>query len=193
MDIMFLRNISALLNNGYIPEEFCYRWSANQNYGNNAFLRLGQYSENSHALLARCNEINTCYPRDVFQFDQNTDIDLMVLPCSFFDPLLPHHDRKDNYSAAPFRQFGDFFRRFGWTFKQKPNINSYVDFFPGAFAYHWHNFWDAREYEDSYFGFFNREFDRLIREKLGIEIPPVHDADLVRESATDDRPAQQYK
>ena len=84
---------------------------------------------------------------------------------------LSSHDRRDNYNDAPFDRFESFFRKFGWRFKRNPTVRSYRDFFPGAFAYHWHNFWDAREHKDSYFGLFNREFDIILREKLGIEIP----------------------
>ena len=36
------------------------------------------------------------------------------------------------------------------------------DFFPGSFAYHWHNGWKEPEHEASYFGLFNREFDQRL-------------------------------
>jgi hypothetical protein len=54
-------------------------------------------------------------------------------------------------------------------FRRRPDIQSHKDFFPGAFTYHWHNFWDAPEHKDSYFGFFNEEFDRILEDKLGIQ------------------------
>lgn len=171
MDMMFLRDMSAPLGNKHFHEEYCYRWSAHLPYGNSAVLRLRQHSDTARTLLVICGEAGSCRPKNVLRFEDNADLDLLVLPCSFFDPLWPHHDGKDNYGTAPFRRFGDFFRKFGWWFKQNPAVRSYRDFFPGAFAYHWHNFWDVREHKDSYFGLFNREFDIILREKLGIEIP----------------------
>ncbi len=44
----------------------------------------------------------------------------------------------------------------------------YRDFFPGAFAYHWHGYWDAPEHQDSYFGLFRREIDRALEERLAL-------------------------
>jgi hypothetical protein len=171
MDTMFLRDMSALLRNEHLNDEFCYRWSAHLPYGNSAVLRLRQYSETARTLLVKCGEVGSCRPMNVLRFEDNADLDLLVLPCPFFDPLWPHHDRRDIYNDAPFDRFEGFFRKFNWRFRQNPTVRSYLDFFPGAFAYHWHNFWDAREHKDSYFGLFNREFDIILREKLGIDLP----------------------
>jgi hypothetical protein len=171
MDVMFLRDFSVLHHNASFRDEFCYRWSAHISYANSAVLRLNQESDTAHALLVRCGEVGSCRPKNVLRFKDNVDLDIVVLPCPFFDPLWPHRDGKDNYKTAPFQRFGDFFRKFGWRFKRNPTVRSYRDFFPGAFAYHWHNFWDAREHKDSYFWLFNREFDIILREKLGIDLP----------------------
>lgn len=178
MDTMFLRDMSSLLRNGQFDSEFCYRWSAYQNYGSSAVFRLRQLSETGYNLLLRCREVGSCHPRRVLRFEDNVDLDLMVLPCPFFDPLWPHYDRMDKYISAPFNRFQDFFRKFDWWFRQNRNLRTYRDFFPGAFTYQWHNFWNAREHKDSYFGFFNREFDILLSERLGIEIPSWSDADI---------------
>jgi hypothetical protein len=64
---------------------------------------------------------------------------------------------------------GDFFRKFDFRFRRNPAVLSYRNFFPGAFAYQWHNYWNAREHIDSYFGIFNQEFDNILRERLAIE------------------------
>jgi hypothetical protein len=173
MDMMFLRDFDALRRTRYFHDEFCYRWSSHVSYANSAVLRLNQHSDTARAILIKCCEVGCCRPRNVLRFEDNADLDITVLPCPFFDPLWPHHDRQDYYKTAPFRQFGDFFRKFGWRFRHIPAVRSYRDFFPGAFAYHWHNFWDAREYEDSYFGLFNKEFDIILEEKLGVR-PPAH-------------------
>jgi len=171
MDTMFLRDMSMLLRNEHFDCEFCYRWSAHISHGNSAVIRLRQHSEAARTLLVKCGEVGSCRPKHVLRFGDNADLDLLVLPCPFFDPLWPYHDRQDNYKDAPFDRFAGFFRKFGWRFKRNPAVRSYRDFFPGAFAYHWHNCWDEREHPDSYFGLFNREFDIILREKLGINLP----------------------
>ena len=76
-----------------------------------------------------------------------------------FDPLSPHADGKSRLEGAPYDGFDGFFRKFGWRFRQRREIGSYRDFFRGAFAYHWHNLWDAPEHERSYYGLFEREID----------------------------------
>jgi hypothetical protein len=103
----------------------------------------------------------------VLRFADNADLDLLVLPCPFFDPLLPHHDGRDRYEHAPFKRFDGFFRRFGWLHRRDETIRSYRNFFPGAFTYHWHNQWNAREHGKSYFGLFEREFDAILEARRG--------------------------
>jgi hypothetical protein len=169
MDMMFLRDMRALLCSGQLHDEFCYQWSSHMRYGNSAFLRLRERGRTASALLAQCAAAGSCHPRHAIAFGENSDVDLLVLPCFTFDPLWPHHDRQDSYGAAPFNRFEDFFRKFGFWFRRRPGVQSYRDFFPGAFTYHWHNFWDVPERKHSYFGFFNSEFDRILREKLGID------------------------
>ena len=108
-------------------------------------------------MLERCAALGTCHPRNVLRFDECRDLELLVLPCGYFDPLWPHHDRQERLRSAPFNRFGDFFRAFGPFFRAKRGVRSLRDFFPGAFAYHWHNFWEAPEVESSYFGRFAAE------------------------------------
>jgi hypothetical protein len=168
MDTMFLRDMGPLFRDPRLPDEFCYRWSVSTPYGNSAILRLRQHGELAAALMSKCDEYNSCRPHHVLRFAENQDLDLTVLPCAFFDPLWPRHDREDKYASAPFHRFEDFFRRFGWRHRRKSSIRSYRDFFPGAFTYHWHNCWDADEHSDSYFGLFNREFDEILERALDV-------------------------
>ncbi|HEY7535740.1 MAG TPA: glycosyltransferase, partial [Thermodesulfobacteriota bacterium] len=177
MDIMFLRNMHTLFCNEYWQGEFCYRWSAHLPYGNSAVLRLRQYSDIAHSLLDICGKVNSCDPRSVLRFEENRALDLLVLPCVFFDPLWPHYDRRDRYDAAPFHSFKDFFQRFDTYFRRNLAIRSYRDFFPGAFAYHWHNCWNAQEHKDSYFGLFNQEFDYILRDRLDIKVANHQESD----------------
>jgi hypothetical protein len=165
-DTMFLRDLGPLSAENGFAREFCYRWSVDRPYGNGAVLRLRPRSETATSLLARCIVESSCHPHDAFRFEGGEALDLLVLPCVIFDPLWPHHDRKNRYLAAPYATFGDFFRPFDGTFRRDEQIRSYRDFFHGAFTYHWHNFWGAPEYRDSYFGLFNEEFDAVLRERL---------------------------
>jgi glycosyl transferase-like sugar-binding protein len=169
MDTMFLRDLRPLLQDPRFTDEFCYRWSGHRPYGNSAILRLRARSETARALLVRCAEVGSCRPRHVLDFAANAHLDLLVLPCAFFDPLWLHHDRRDWYSAAPFTRWEDFFQRVPWRARIWPARRSLRGFFPGAFSYHWHNCWGAPEAEDSYFGLFDREFDRILRDRLGIQ------------------------
>ncbi|WP_052496161.1 hypothetical protein [Pedobacter lusitanus] len=63
---------------------------------------------------------------------------------------------------APFDDFPGFFKQFDQQFTNRLSINSYKDFFPGCYAYHWHNHWKDAEYENSYFGIFEKNFDDLL-------------------------------
>lgn len=166
-DTVFLRDLRVVLDDGRFGPEFCYRWSAGRPHANSAVLRLRPGSATASALLAECDARDSCRPRDILVIDRHQNLDLVVLPAAFFDPLWPHRDGADRYAAAPFDRFSDFFRRFGRGFERRPWIHSFRDFFPGALTYHWHGNWKAREHADSYFGLLEREFDSIVRHRLG--------------------------
>jgi hypothetical protein len=159
VDLMFLRDLRPLLTRPGAGE-FCSSWSADRPFANSAVLRLRQGGETAWKLLERCAALGSCDPRAVLRLDECQDLDLLVLPCGFFDPLWPHRDQRERLRRPPFDRFGDFFRAFGLSFRRKRWIRSSRDFFPGAFAYHWHNCWDAEEVERSYFGRFAAELAR---------------------------------
>jgi len=158
LDTMLLRDLRELRAQPFMTDEYSYRWSAHLPYGNNAVLRFNRGSENALKLLERAVEVGTCTPQEILKFEGGEHIDLLILPCPFFDPLWPHFDGRSRLEDAPFDGWDGFFRRFGWRFRRRRDIDSYRDFFPGAFAYHWHNQWQAPEHEPSYFGMFDREF-----------------------------------
>jgi hypothetical protein len=161
MDLLFLRDCSPLMQAPARPE-FCYRWSARQPYANSAVLALEPGSDTARALLERCRQRHSCRPRDVLRFDTEPALDLLVLPCAYFDPLWPVRDGHDSTSRVPFRAFDDFFRPFGWRVPRPAALPTIETFFPGAFAYHWHNGWNLREHEHSFFGALERDvYDRL--------------------------------
>jgi hypothetical protein len=162
LDTMLIRDLGELFSQPFMTDDLCYRWSAHLPYGNNAVLRFQRESENAWKLMERSIEMGTCNPREVLLFEGAEDIDLTVLPCAFFDPLWPHFDGQCRFEGAPFDTFDGFFRKFSWRFRPGSRANSYRAFFPGAFAYHWHNQWDEAEHERSYFGRFDREFDAML-------------------------------
>lgn len=167
VDTMFLRDLHAL---PWKTEEFCYRWSANLPWATHAVSSLRKGSSTARALVRRSAELGSWLPWHVLQFEGTEDIDLLVLPCVVFDPLWPHNDKLDRYGASPLRTFDDFFREWGWRFRRRRGVESHQEFFAGAFAYQWHNRWAAAERARSYFGFFDREFDLMLADKLGIEL-----------------------
>ena len=74
----------------------------------------------------------------------NYDIPLLVLPCSWFDP---------NWIQNDFQmEWDDFFK----TTERQSNFHV---FFHGSFCYHWHNRWDHKVEENSFFDKLCKEID----------------------------------
>jgi hypothetical protein len=169
MDTMFLRDLGPLLRDARFGDEFCYQWSLRP-FANTAMLALREGSATAEGLLVRCRELGSCSPRDVIRFDGTSHLGLLVLPVAFFDPLWAHHDGEERYLRAPFSHFKGFFKPI--RFPRRAAVRSYRDFFPGAFAYHWHNCWDVPEDTSSYFGRFDRELDTVLRDRLGSALTP---------------------
>jgi hypothetical protein len=179
MDTMFLRDLGPLLRDPRVGDEFCYQW-ATRPFGNSAVFALRQGSATAEALLRRCAELGTCRPQPVLDFAA-PGIDLLVLPCAFFDPLWGHHDGRERAADAPFARFDEFFTP---VEPAPPCLApvSYRNFFRGAFTYHWHNCWAAPEAESSYFSRFDRELDEVLRHRLAVEPPSARDLTSSRRS-----------
>lgn len=161
-DTMFLRDFFDLYDNLTDSNQYCYRWSSHMPYANSAVLRLKSNSSCARALLEKCSAVRNCGPRSVLRFEHDCYPDFSVLPCALFDPLWPHNDKQEKLEHAPFNRFADFFKPFGVFFRRQKDIESISQFFPGAFAYHWHNQWQAPEVQNSYFGLFNDQFDQIL-------------------------------
>jgi hypothetical protein len=160
MDTMLVRDFGPLV--AAFDDDFCYRWSAHMNYGNSAVLRLRKHSPVAWRILEHCAVQGSCRPRHVLNFAEQGDVDLLVLPCAAFDPLWPHVDSKDTSRSTPFDEFVQFFQPRSALPRKTASVHCLADFFPGSFAYHWHNCWKEPEHEGSYFGLFNREFDERL-------------------------------
>ena len=153
LDVMFLKDLGILLNS-----EFCYAWEK-QNYANSALLNLKKKSYISNYILEKSVNNNTVFPWDIFDYSDPLLRGLLVLPSAFFDPIWQGLKAEE----YPFVEFQKFFSPFDHTFTNKFNILTYKDFYTGCFAYHWHNQWNVTEYENSFFGIFDKEFSKILR------------------------------
>jgi hypothetical protein len=170
MDTLLLRDLTILLDSPSGNRPFCYCWSG-ESVATNAISRLERESTLGIELMAHARSIGSCHPRQLLRHADHDGLDLLELPCPFFDPLWLHFDRWNRFRQAPFDRFSDFFRPFGWFYRRQPGLNSIRDFFPGAFAYQWHGLWRAREAANSYFGMFENEIDGLLAEKFSAQAP----------------------
>lgn len=151
MDTMFLRDIS-----GFFEQDFCYCWEY-QPYANSAIMYAEKDSSNMEYLVKKAVRIKSTQPWSLFNYEDRNLASMAVYPCYLFDPLW-ENVTKD----VPFPVFSDFFRPFDAYFKKREDINSIKDFFPNSYAYEWHNRWGMPTCENSYYGIFNRELNKLL-------------------------------
>lgn len=152
LDVMFCRDFRPLLMRG----EFTYAWEK-QPYANSALLFLTKQSYLSDMILKTVRRRLSSTPWVVFRYDNLALKKMTVYPCAMFDPLWNGY-----CDGMPIKEFSDFFKEFDDNFIKDTRIKSYKDFFSGIYAYHWHNKWDCQEYENSYFGTFEKEFNELL-------------------------------
>jgi hypothetical protein len=133
LDCFFLRNFSPLLR---IVEDYpaVYTWEL-QPYPNNAVF-ISPIKENPK-LKAFIEYMYNKRAGWGFQQENvifDTPVDLLVLPCSWFDP---------GWITNPYNiSFG--------TFMAQTNKKVTLDtFFKGSFCFHWHNRWDVPIHETS--------------------------------------------
>jgi hypothetical protein len=149
LDVVFLRDLGPLRNLG----PFCYQWSG-EPHANNAVLYLEAVSKLTTQILKRCRKKRSFRPWEVLRKDAGELRDLLLLPCAFFDPLWLRFDGHDPEAHVPFSHFDSFFN----TSEDASPAAVDERFFPGAFAYHWHNRWDAKEEEGSWFSALQSRF-----------------------------------
>jgi hypothetical protein len=168
LDMLFLRDFLELA--AVLPQpEFCYQWSA-QRHGNSAILKLERGSEAVLRTVETAAKRKSCHPRTLFQMD-DTELNLLMLPGPFFDPVWLLRDGKDQSRPSPFSTFSDFFMPLGPEALRK-KFTAMADFWESCFCYHWHNQWGAPETGDSLAGYWNRLVDRALRDRHGIHAAP---------------------
>lgn len=145
LDVMFKRDMARFLH-----EDFCYCWE-NQPFANNAILYMKKGSDIMQIIATKAVKRKTTQPWIIFNYEDKSLAGLTVYPAYVFDPMWFVTEN------PPMKDFPDFFRPF--SDELKPCCQSYKDFFPNAYAYHWHNCWKAPDVDNSYYGIFNKEFD----------------------------------
>ena len=128
LDVLFLKDLRPLCN-----VEFCYQWS-NRPFANNAIMHAFKGSPDIRFLLERGLKINSLRPAKLFRFAELKGRlnQWVVFPSFLFDPVWICNDlrkKQNNYC----NRVDDFFK------KEIPI--KLADFFPEAYAYHWHNRW----------------------------------------------------
>ena len=153
LDVMFCRDFSDLLKRG----EFTYAWEK-QPFANTAILYLNKQSYLSEMIINIVRKKLSSQPWVVFRYEIKELSKMIIYPCAMFDPLWNGY-----CEGMPIKRFDEFFREFDCEFKRMESIKSHKDFFPGIYAYHWHNCWDYPEKNNSYFGIFEEEFNSILQ------------------------------
>jgi hypothetical protein len=129
LDCFILRNFDPIFSN--FENEICvYQWE-NQYYPNNAiYISLEPKSLKMKKNIEFIIERNCGWGFQEAQLTYNLPLDMLVLPCSWFDA---------NWIDNPYNiercNFDNFFKN---TDKQY----NFDNFFNGSFCYHWHNNWN---------------------------------------------------
>ena len=160
LDMMFLKNFEPLLG-----DEFCYAWEF-EPYANSAILSLAKNGKLANYLLEKTKHSEIYHPTFTFRYSDKKLSSLLVYPCTFFDPIwMPFNSL---LNQIPFSTFDGFFKEFNESYIKIDHINSYKHFFPGCYTYHWHNQWNSNEYENSYFGIFDKEFEEILNSRFNM-------------------------
>jgi hypothetical protein len=164
LDVLFLRNMFDLWH--ATPEqEFCYQWSS-QRYGNSAVLSLLKEGKTPLYLIEKAIRCHSFRPMKLLKEADNT-LDLLMLPCPFFDPAWRHTEKKDEVGYCPIGAFTDFFLAHNPE-DMNALFSAVQEFLYPCFAYHWHNQWDVLEIRNSLAGYYNHKIDSILRQKYSL-------------------------
>jgi hypothetical protein len=143
MDVVLLRSLGAL-----VDREFIYQWEDFQDRYNGAVMHVTRGSRFARELVDGVMEL----PAGGFAWGQGNlkravdrGCDITVWPCAFFDAEWQDQHVFTGFSRPP----------------------TPPDLYDGAFAWHWHNQWDARIEPGSRFQLLESRIDRRLAE-LGI-------------------------
>jgi hypothetical protein len=135
LDCLFLRNFDPIFKN-YEDDICVYQWE-NQNYPNNAiFISLEPECDKLKNNIDFIIKRNKGWGFQEARLTYDLPLDILVLPCSWFDAgWIKTNDTKSG-------SFKDFFNNVDKEY-------NFDNFFKGAFCYHWHNKWNLHIEENS--------------------------------------------
>jgi len=134
LDIFFLRSFDPLFYN-YENEICVYNWE-NQQYPNNAiFISLKPYSVKMKKNIEFIIQRNQGWGFQEANLTFDLPLDILVLPCSWFDPDWIYN----SYDTKGVSTF----------FENTDREYTFDTFFKGSFCYHWHNQWNKEIGENS--------------------------------------------
>lgn len=148
LDCLITRSFDPLFS-AHGNEICVYNWE-NQPYPNGAiYISLEPRSERMKRNIEFIIERGRGWGFQEAQLTFDTTLDMLVLPCSWFDP---------SWISNPLNiGFDSFFKETekGYTFEK---------FFPGIFCYHWHNQWNVMPHKSSPF----MQLANILNEKLSL-------------------------
>lgn len=148
IDTLFLRDMTSLFDG----DEFVAAWER-QRYASNAFVYLRKGSLLTEAVVKKALKGRCFQPWFLFDYDNWYMRYLKVYPCCYFDPLWMGY-----VDGMPIREFDGLFT----DQEDSVSCRTYQEFFPGSYAFDWHNRWGKEIAESSYFTRFEAEFDALL-------------------------------
>jgi Glycosyltransferase sugar-binding region containing DXD motif len=136
LDCFFLRNFDPIFHN-YENEICVYQWE-NQNYPNGAiYISLEPKSEKMKNNILFIIDRNRGWGFQEANLTYDLPVDLLVLPCSWFNGCWIENPYKIYISGN------------NLFFENSEKTYNFENFFKGSFCYHWHNNWDKRVEEKS--------------------------------------------
>lgn len=148
LDICFLDDVLCLCSDN----DWCYAWEK-QAYANNALLYFRKESKLIKYLFFKAQR-KAPMPWAILNYQDKKLKKLTIYPYYIFDPAWLNEKNE-----ATDEKFDNFFK------EKKQEMESYTDFFPGAFAYHWHNRWEMDIEIKSYFSQLEKYFLDIVKNK----------------------------
>jgi len=135
LDCFFLRSFEPLFL--HYEKLICvYQWE-NQNYPNGAiYISLEPKSEKMKQIIEFIINRNRGWGFQEANLTYDLPLDLLVLPCSWFDASWIENPDKIRIETNAF-------------FNESEKQYDFTNFFHGAFCYHWHNKWNVPIHEKS--------------------------------------------
>ena len=133
LDVFFLRSFEPIFAN-YTNEICLYNWEYQKHPNNAIYISLEPYSEKMLNNIKYIISLNRGWSFQQAMLTYNLPLDILVLPCSWFDP---------SWVKSPYNL------KFNKAFNKTSKQYTFDNFFNGAFCYHWHNQWDVKIDEDS--------------------------------------------